>query len=475
MSGLEQEIIDRYLKGHVVLTDAGHLTVKDVRVVRDRARELASLSALGSPAEQAQARWLIWEAALSLGILPASINSLYMARGRGEVAPTFSVPAMNLRMLAFDAAQAVFRAAKSREAGAIIFEIARSEIGYTAQRPAEYAASVLAAALAEGWSGPVFIQGDHFQVSAKKYASAPESETGAIRDLILEALAAGFFNIDIDTSTLVDLTRSTIREQQKINASLCAEFSAFIRQKQPKGVEISIGGEIGEVGGRNSTEEELRAFLELFGVELDRRFSEAHGLSKISIQTGTSHGGVVLPDGSIAQVAVDFKTLQHLSQVARKDFGLAGAVQHGASTLPEGAFRNFVEHEACEVHLATNFQNIAFDLLPAELSAEIYAWAKENCADERKPKDTEEQFLYKTRKRTIGPFKQRLWDLPEESRLTIRNAWEKQFGFLFDQLCVQGTVPVVAQHVKPAVIHRSPADFGAQESSRPTVSGDLAD
>ena len=398
-----------------------------------------------------------------------------MARGRGEVAPTFSVPAMNLRMLAFDAAQAVFRAAKSREAGAIIFEIARSEIGYTAQRPAEYAASVLAAALAEGWSGPVFIQGDHFQVSAKKYASAPESETGAIRDLILEALAAGFFNIDIDTSTLVDLTRSTIREQQKINASLCAEFSAFIRQKQPKGVEISIGGEIGEVGGRNSTEEELRAFLELFGVELDRRFSEAHGLSKISIQTGTSHGGVVLPDGSIAQVAVDFKTLQHLSQVARKDFGLAGAVQHGASTLPEGAFRNFVEHEACEVHLATNFQNIAFDLLPAELSAEIYAWAKENCADERKPKDTEEQFLYKTRKRTIGPFKQRLWDLPEESRLTIRNAWEKQFGFLFDQLCVQGTVPVVAQHVKPAVIHRSPADFGAQESSRPTVSGDLAD
>jgi fructose/tagatose bisphosphate aldolase len=382
---------------------------------------------------------------------------------------------MNLRMLAFDAAQAVFRAAKSREAGAIIFEIARSEIGYTAQRPAEYAASVLAAALAEGWSGPVFIQGDHFQVSAKKYASAPESETGAIRDLILEALAAGFFNIDIDTSTLVDLTRSTIREQQKINASLCAEFSAFIRQKQPKGVEISIGGEIGEVGGRNSTEEELRAFLELFGVELDRRFSEAHGLSKISIQTGTSHGGVVLPDGSIAQVAVDFKTLQHLSQVARKDFGLAGAVQHGASTLPEGAFRNFVEHEACEVHLATNFQNIAFDLLPAELSAEIYAWAKENCADERKPKDTEEQFLYKTRKRTIGPFKQRLWDLPEESRLTIRNAWEKQFGFLFDQLCVQGTVPVVAQHVKPAVIHRSPADFGAQESSRPTVSGDLAD
>ncbi|MGA2820861.1 MAG: class II fructose-bisphosphate aldolase [Anaerolineales bacterium] len=475
MSGLEQGIIDRHLKGNVVYMDAGHLAVKDKGRVRDQAGELARLSALGSPAEQSEARWLIWETAQAMGIVPASINSLYMARGRGEVPPTFTVPAMNLRMLAFDAARAVFRAAKSRAAGAIVFEIARSEIGYTEQRPGEYSASVLAAALAEMWSGPLFIQGDHFQVSAKKYRTSPEVEIQAIRDLIVEALAAGFFNIDIDTSTLVDLTRPTVREQQKVNAALCAEFSAFIRQKQPKGVEVSIGGEIGEVGGRNSTEEELRAFLELFGVELDRRSNEAHGVSKISIQTGTSHGGVVLPDGTIAQVAVDFKTLQHLSQVARKDFGLAGAVQHGASTLPEGAFRSFVEHEACEVHLATNFQNIAFDLLPADLSAEMYAWAKENCADERKPQDTEEQFLYKTRKRTIGPFKERLWNLPEESRLTIRDAWEKQFAFLFDQLCVGGTADTVARNVKAPALHRSPQDFGARETSRSSGPGDLAD
>ena len=475
MSALEQEIIDRHLKGLASFTDAGLLAVKDEGRVRSRSEDLARLSALGSSAQQAEARWLLWETAQALGIWPASINSVYMARGRGEIPPTFTVPAMNLRMLAFDSARSVFRAAKSRNAGAIIFEIARSEIGYTGQRPAEYSASVLAAALAEGWKGPVYIQGDHFQASAKKFSSAPDAETGAIRDLIVEALAAGFYNIDIDTSTLVDLTRSTVREQQKINASLCAEFSAFIRQRQPKGVEVSIGGEIGEVGGRNSTEEELRAFLELFGVELDRRMAEAHGVSKISIQTGTSHGGVVLPDGSIAQVAVDFKTLQRLSQVARKDFGLAGAVQHGASTLPEAAFRNFVQHEACEVHLATNFQNIAFDLLPAPLAEEMYAWAKENCADERKPQDTEEQFLYKTRKKTIGPFKGALWNMPEDNRLKIRDAWEKQFGFLFDQLSVGGTAEIVARYTKPTPLHRTPQDFGVPLTSQSTASADLAD
>ena len=65
----------------------------------------------------------------------------------------------------------------------------------------------------------------------------------------------------------------------------------------------------------------------------------AVGLSKISVQSGTSHGGVVLADGSIADVKLDLETLRELSEIARKEYGLSGAVQHGASTLPDDAFR----------------------------------------------------------------------------------------------------------------------------------------
>ena len=85
------------------------------------------------------AREAIREAAASLGILPASILPLYEARGRGEVSG-FTVPAINVRMLAYDTARAACRAAKRLGVGALIFEIARSEIGYTEQRPGEYAA-----------------------------------------------------------------------------------------------------------------------------------------------------------------------------------------------------------------------------------------------------------------------------------------------------------------------------------------------
>jgi len=38
--------------------------------------------------------------------------------------------------------------------------------------------------LREGFRGPLFVQGDHFQINAKKYASDPEGEVGAVKALI---------------------------------------------------------------------------------------------------------------------------------------------------------------------------------------------------------------------------------------------------------------------------------------------------
>src|SRR3989449_6331866 len=178
--------------------------------------DLVRRAVFGAAAERERARWLIWEIGQRGGVRPASIHELYMARGRGE-APAFTTPAINVRVLAYDSGRAIFRAAKRLDVGAVICEIARSEIAYTDQRPAEYVAVMTAAALREGFQGPLFIQGDHVQVNAKKYAAAPESELGAIRTLIDEEVHAGFYNIDVDTSTLVDLSKPTLDEQQRVN------------------------------------------------------------------------------------------------------------------------------------------------------------------------------------------------------------------------------------------------------------------
>jgi fructose/tagatose bisphosphate aldolase len=451
--------------GHVQITDRSRL-VQDVH-------KLAEVSVIESGKKQGYARYLVRQAALELGVYPASIHELYMARGRGDLPATFTVPAMNLRALSYDAARAVFAAARKIDAGAFIFEIARSEMGYTDQRPAEYATNVLAAAIAEGYTGPVFIQGDHFQVSAKRYGSAPEAELQTIRDLIVEAMAAGFFNIDIDASTLVDLSKATIPEQQAVNTSLTSMFTAFIRKHEPKGITISVGGEIGEVGGRNSTEPELRAFMENYNQELAVQGTKP-GMSKISIQTGTSHGGVVLPDGSIAQVSVDFDTLKQLSKIARADYGLGGAVQHGASTLPEEAFGKFVESEAIEVHLATNFMNMLYDRLPADLKQEIYRHLDEKSASDRKPDMTDEQFYYKTRKNALGVFKKQMWQMDSAKRDEVRDAWEQQFAMLFNLLGLKGTKKYVDQTIKAAAATPNLKFYLGEASGEEDVS-DLAD
>ncbi len=394
------------------------------------------------------ARWLIWSASQALGCGSASIHELYMARGRGDFSPTrFTVPAINVRATAFLTARQAFAAALERDAGAVIFEIAKSEMAYTDQRPAEYTAAILAAAIRSEWVGPVFLQGDHFQFNPTKWAADPGAELSGIKDLTSEAVAAGFFNVDIDSSTLVDLSQPSVAEEQRVNAINTAELTGLIRSLEPDAVTVSIGGEIGEVGKANSTEDELRAYLDgYFGI---LHGSGLPGVSKVSIQTGTSHGGVVLPDGSIAQVKIDFDTMRRLSTVARDEYGLAGCVQHGASTLPEEAFHHFPANGTAEIHLATGFQNIMYDDggLPDALHQEMLAWCFANCADERKPGETDEQFTYKTRKKAIGPFKRALWTLPEEAQAEIGANLHAKFGLLFDKLQVGGTRALVDRHV----------------------------
>ena len=412
----------------------------------DKIDAMAREAALAADAKvKDKAQQAIRELASKQGIVLSSIQGLYEAAGKGLYSG-ITVPAINIRGMTHYVARAVFKAALKNQVGAFIFEIARSEIGYTAQRPGEYAACVLAAAIREGFRGNVFLQGDHYQVNHSKYSSEPEKELNAIKELIRESVVAGFLNIDIDASTLVDISKKTLEEQQEKNCIVTAEMTKFIRGIEPKGITISVGGEIGEVGKRNSTVEDLRAFMSGY---LKRLSPDIKGISKISVQTGTTHGGVVLPDGSIASVEIDFKTLQELSKLAREEYGMCGAVQHGASTLPDEAFHHFPQVGTAEVHLATGFQNIIYDskYFPGELMDRINKHLSGKYTDERKQGETEEQFLYKTRKRAFGDFKAEMWNIPESNLKGIMDELEGRFTLLFRKLNVVGTMDLVNKYV----------------------------
>jgi len=445
------------LVGHlsgIAHVEADRLVIDDERRFRsEAAADLAWTAAFSTDDAAAEAaRWIVWEASQALGARSASIEDLYRARGRGEISG-FTVPAINIRAQTFDMARTLYATAARADVGTVIFELARSEQTYTYQRPMDYATSVLAGAIAAGWSHPVFIQGDHYQFNAKKYAADPEAMTEEIRRACRLALDAGYRNIDIDSSTLVDLSRSNLDEEQHENYVRAAELTALIRSLETDGVTVSVGGEIGEVGKQNSTPEELRAYLDGYTRELEARAPGATGLSKVSVQTGTSHGGVPLPGGGVAEVKLDFEVLRRLGDIART-YGLAGAVQHGASTLPDELFHHFPAVETAEIHLATGFQNALYDhpLFPAALTAEIETWCRETAADERKAGQTDEQFLYTTRKKAIGPFKRALWEL--ETRDQILADQGAKVAYLFSALGVNGSMEMLERYIRPVPVAR---------------------
>ena len=94
----------------------------------------------------------------------------------------------------------------------------QSEIAYTDQRPAEYVAVMIAAALREGFPGPLFIQGDHCQVNAKKYeANADGRSHRRLKepDRRRDRRRASSTSTLIDTSTLVDLSFPTLAARSR--------------------------------------------------------------------------------------------------------------------------------------------------------------------------------------------------------------------------------------------------------------------
>jgi len=385
--------------------------------------------------EKNKSRLEIRKLAEQNGILPASIHDIYMRYGKGEL-KGFTVPAFNVRNLTFDFSRLLFRLMKEKKVGYAIFEITRGEVGYTGQTHDEFTTTVLTAAIAEEWVGPVYIQADHTQFSAEKYKQDPLGQLEIIKQFIKKAVEAGFYNIDIDASTLVDLEKSSLIDQQQENAKMTAVLLDYIREIEPKGITVSIGGEIGHIGGKNSTVEEYKAFMEL----VKNQQKSSVGLSKVSVQTGTSHGGTVLPDGTIKQAVVDFSVIESIGKVAKEVYGMGGVVQHGASTLPTTLFHRFPEVETLEIHLATGFQNIIFQHMPTELKKEIYAWLDVNCADERKEGQTDEQFYYKTRKKANGPFKEKIWKMEPSHKQTVMSALEEEVKLILHELKVENTV-----------------------------------
>jgi hypothetical protein len=81
------------------------------------------------------------------------------------------------------------------------------------------------------------------------------------------------------------------------------------------------------------------------------------------------------------------------------------------------------------------------------MKREIRDFCFANAADERKPDETDEQFVYKSRKKALGPFKRRMWEMPDSAKLPIIAELEAKFEFLMQKLSVHDTAQIVSKYV----------------------------
>jgi fructose/tagatose bisphosphate aldolase len=485
------DLISNGLKGATI--SKGVLRIDNVDAFKSSLPTLAANAAdfgdKSAPADvQALSRWIIGEGAQQLNVKLASPQEAYVAIAEGRINREMSFPAVNIRVGTLDTARALFKAANDNKVGALIVEIARSEMGYTNQSPAEYSAVLQDAAMLEGFEGPLFLQGDHVQLKSKPVRDGGETgtkEINAHRKLIKELLAAGFGSIDLDMSPFERRTEENLsfEEQQAENARLTAEKIADVRALEKELVipwTVLLGGETGEVGKMNTRKEDLEAYGEGIIANMKQLgIDPALGIRKIAVNDGTAHGGTPLPDGSVADVAIAFDILKMATEFGRK-YGWAGSVQHGASTLPDNAFSLFPKNKAVEVHLATGFQNITFDTGVYKVKgaqSEIEQFLADKFRGEWKAGKTFAQFAYSTRKQATGPFKWMIWTMPEDIRAKVSENLYDQFTFLFQQLGVVNTKDLIAEHITLHDFHlKYPEEKGTSSAtSGKEDTSDLAD
>jgi len=484
------DLIKNVLRGAHIRNQ--RLVITDARAFKGclptLAANVADFGAKSAPQDvQALSAWIIGEAAQQLDAKLASPQEVYVAIADGKIAQEMSFPAVNVRGNSLDTARALFRAAIDNNVGALIIEIARSEMGYTNQAPREFAAVIQAAAMLENFTGPIFLQGDHIQLKAKpvrKGGEAAAEEIAAHRTIISSLMREGFGSIDLDMSPFERRTEENLSfaEQQADNARLTAEKVRDVRElEQHLGTRWTtlLGGETGEVGKMNTRPEDLEAYADGIRTNMEQLgLGPALGIRKIAINDGTAHGGTPLPDGTIADVSIAFGVLKMATETGRK-FGWAGSVQHGASTLPNNAFSLFPKNGAVEVHLATGFQNILFDngvyTVPGMQASVEQALIDGFRSEWNVAKgQTFAQFAYKTRKKINGPFKLEFWTMPEPVRAAVAEELYNQFSFLFEQLGVRNTRELVAQNTTISDFHRPfPAEGRAAEAL--DTGGNLAD
>lgn len=320
----------------------------------------------------------------------------------------------------------IIEAAKEMDA-AIIFEIAKSEVGYTDQAPEEYISVVKSLAKEIDFNTPYCIHGDHITIS--------ENTPDAIRsaeDLIKKEVEAGFTSFAIDASHNFNIEAETTREQLADNIEITTRIAKLIKRlmvekgktREDYGLEVEVG-EIGKIDPETG-EQELTTVDE--AVTFIKALNE-NGVypDLIAINNGTVHGNVYDAEGNIVPLlGIDgLRTREVANAIASIGVQIA---QHGITGTPLELMRKLIDAGIVKGNVGTNWQNIALDNMPSDLVKKMEDWTMENYAVKvraKKPSISDKEIIGQNIKYGIRVFKKEIANIDDEYKQKIHDVSKK--------------------------------------------------
>lgn len=348
------------------------------------------------------------------------------------------VMAANIRIT--HSTRGIMMAAKELDA-AVIFEIAKSEIGYTAQRPKEFYDMIVKTAQELEFDVPYVIHGDHITIKE----NTPEAVKGG-EDLIKEEIAAGFTSYAIDASHNFDVEAATVAEQLADNIDITTKLAGLIPEEA--GLEVEVG-EVGKVDKKTGEKaltsvEEAETFVKAIK---DAGFSP----NLLATNNGTAHGNIYDASGNIVeQVGIDIDRTKAIAD-AIAPYGVFVA-QHGITGTPLNLMHLLIGAGVFKGNVGTNWQNIALETMPADLVARMEEWTLSSKHAEKmkakKPRISEKELCGKNIKHSIKEFKKEIDSLPADAVAKVDEASKASAMGFFKAFKAEGTASKVRKFIE---------------------------
>jgi len=336
-------------------------------------------------------------------------------------------------------ARGIMEAAKELDS-AVLFEIAKSEVGYTGQTPKDFYDNIVAIAEEINFNTPYAIHGDHITIKD----ASPEAYKGA-EDLIKAELAAGFTSYAIDASHNFNMSATDVSEQLKDNIDITKRLAKLIPEKYSLEVEVGEVGRTDPATGQKqlTTVEEAATFIKALkdaGINPDL----------LATNNGTSHGNIFDKNGNvIAKVGIDLARTKGIAD-AIKPYGVRVA-QHGITGTPLEFMDNLIDCGIAKGNVGTNWQNIAIESFPPELVKRMEEWtltcdeAKKTKA--KKPQITDKELIGKTIKNSLKVFKSDMAAIPDEYKKKFDAATRSSALGFMNAFKSQGTGSIVKEYI----------------------------